>query len=422
MPARPASFFPAAFGVRRLAGSFLLVSVLGAPSAFAQDWAPQPVTALDGRFTLRGDATVTVGGDDTGYFNYTDYDHSTLHLVRFDATAALRAGEHFTFLTELRAEGDSLHGEWLGAVYAAFVRYRPWAARSFDVSGGRVPAAFGAYPGRSYSTDNLLIGSPLAFQYLTAVRSDAVPADADQLALMRGRGWLVEYPIGDQTPATGLPVVSLAGYDSGILVRAGSTSARVQSLFSVTAGTLGYPSIDHNGSPQFAGRLVVRPAIGLVLGASAASGHFLEQSVIDLLPTLQQHQRFPQRAWGADAEYSRAYWLVRAEVVASDWRLPVLGAPFIDRPLGSVAWYAEGRYKIVPGLYAAARYDRMTFDDIQTSLGKVTWDARVSRVEAGVGYSLARWLLIKATIQHNSRDGGRVQTLTLPALQAVLWF
>ena len=109
-------------------------------------------------------------------------------------------------------------------------------------------------------------------------------------------------------------------------------------------------------------------------------------------------------------------------MVATDWRLPVLGVPFIDRPLGSVAWYAEGRYNIVPGLYAAARYDRMTFDDIQTSLGQVTWDARISRVEAGVGYRFARWLLIKATIQHNSRDGGRVRTSTLPALQAVLWF
>ena len=46
----------------------------------------------------------------------------------------------------------------------------------------------------------------------------------------------------------------------------------------------------------------------------------------------------------------------------------------------------------------------------------------MSRVEAGVGYSLARWLLIKASIQHNTRDGGRVTALTLPALQAVLWF
>ena len=422
MPARPASFFPAAFGVRRLAGSLLLVSVLAAPSASAQDWAPQPVTALDGRFTLRGDATVTVGGDDTGYFNYTDYDHSTLHLVRFDATAALRAGEHFTFLTELRTEGDSVHGEWLGAVYAAFVRYRPWTTRSFDVSAGRVPAAFGAYPSRSYSSDNLVIGTPLAYQYLTAVRSDAIPANADQLAAMRGRGWLAEYPIGDPTPATGLPIVSLAGYSTGVLVRAGTLRDRVQGLLSVTAGTLGHPDIDHNGAPQVAGRLVVSPAIGFVLGASVASGHFLDQAVIDLLPPSQHDRGFSQRAWGADAEYSRDYWLVRAEVVASDWRLPRLDAPFIDHPLGTVGWYAEGRYKIAPGLYAAARYDRMTFSDVQTSLGETSWDAPVSRVEAGVGYNLARWLLVKATIQHNNRDGGRVRALTLPSLQAVLWF
>ena len=231
-----------------------------------QEWTPQPITGLDGRFTLRGDATVTIGTDDTGYFNYTDYDHTTLHLVRFDATAALRAGDHVTFLTELRAEGDSLHGEWLGAVYAAFVRYRPWTARPIDVSAGRVPTAFGAYTARSYATDNLLIGTPLAYQYLTAIRSDAIPANADQLAAMRGRGWLVEYPIGSQTLATGLPLVSLSGYDTGLLVQAGGVRDRVQGLASVTAGTLGSPGIDHNGSPQVAGRLVVRPAIGLVLG------------------------------------------------------------------------------------------------------------------------------------------------------------
>ena len=421
MPARPASF-PAACGLRRLAGSFLLVWLVCVARVSGQEWTPQPITGLDGRFTLRGDATATIGTDDTGYFNYTDYDHTTLHLVRFDATAALRAGDHVTFLTELRAEGDSLHGEWLGAVYAAFVRYRPWTARPIDLSAGLVPTAFGAYTARSYATDNLLIGTPLAYQYLTAIRSDAIPANADQLAAMRGRGWLVEYPIGSHTLATGLPLVSLSGYDTGLLVQAGGVRGRVQGLASVTAGTLGSPGIDHNGSPQVAGRLVVRPAIGLVLGASAASGHFLEQSVADLLPPAQQHRRYPQRAWGADAEYSREYWLVRAEVVASDWRLPVIDQPVIDRPLGSIAWYAEGRYKIVPGLYAAARYDRMTFSDIQTSLGKTTWDAPVSRVEAGVGYSLTRWLLIKATIQHNTRDTARVPALTLPSLQAVLWF
>jgi hypothetical protein len=214
----------------------------------------------------------------------------------------------------------------------------------------------------------------------------------------------------------------MAGYDSGFLVRGGTDRDRIQGLVSITAGTLGHPDIDHNGSPQLAGRVVVRPAIGWVLGASVASGAFLDQAVIDLLPASQRHSRFAQRTWGADAEYSRDYWLVRGEVVANDWRLPMLDAPFIEHPLATVAWYAEGRYKIAPGLYAAARYDRMTFNDIQTSAGTTSWDAPVSRVEAGIGFNLARWLLVKATIQHNTRDGGRVQARTLPSVQAVLWF
>ena len=101
---------------------------------------------------------------------------------------------------------------------------------------------------------------------------------------MRGRGWLVEYPIGDQTPATGLPLVSLAGLRHRTARAGWHTRDRVQGCSSVTAGTLGHPDIDHNGSPQVAGRFVVRPTIGLVLGASVASGQFLDQSVVDLLP------------------------------------------------------------------------------------------------------------------------------------------
>ena len=131
MPARPASFLRAAYGFRRLAGSLLLVSLVGLTRVSAQEWTPQPVTALDGRFTLRGDATVTIGTDDTGYFNYTDYDHTTLHLVRFDATAALRAGDHVTFLTELRAEGDScmVNGSARSTRHS-FATGRGWPVRS----------------------------------------------------------------------------------------------------------------------------------------------------------------------------------------------------------------------------------------------------------------------------------------------------
>ena len=35
-------------------------------------------------------------------------------------------------------------------------------------------------------------------------------------------------------------------------------------------------------------------------------------------------QQYRQRAFGADVELSRGYWLVRTELVTTDWRLPAL--------------------------------------------------------------------------------------------------
>ena len=53
-----------------------------------------------------------------------------------------------------------------------------------------MPPTFGAFARRTYATDNPLIGYPLAYQYLTSLRPDALPANADELLRMRGRGWL----------------------------------------------------------------------------------------------------------------------------------------------------------------------------------------------------------------------------------------
>src|SRR5437660_527842 len=61
---------------------------------------------------------------------------------------------------------------------------------AFDIQLGRVPPTFGAFPRRAYSTDNPFIGYPLAYQYLTSLRADALPANADELLQMRARGWL----------------------------------------------------------------------------------------------------------------------------------------------------------------------------------------------------------------------------------------
>jgi len=131
---------------------------------------------------------------------------------------------------------------------------------------------------------------------------------------------------------------------------------------------------------------------------------------------------FTQTAWGGDIEYSRDYYLVRFETILSDWTVPVVRAPVIDVPLRALATSVEGRYKIAPGLYAAARLDHLGFSEVTGAVTRGTWDAPVTRLEVGGGYSIQRNLIFKFSYQHNTRDGGRVRMLNLAAAQLVFWF
>jgi len=82
----------------------------------------------------------------------------------------------------------------------------------------------------------------------------------------------------------------------------------------------------------------------------------------------------------------------------------------------------------MPGLYVAARLDRLIFSDVTGTTQTLPWDAPVERIEVGAGYSIQRNLLLKASFQHNSRDltGGAspfaVPSAQLGAVQLVYWF
>jgi hypothetical protein len=310
--------------------------------------------------------------------------------------------------------------------YALYLRIRPWAAHDFDVQVGRVPPTFGAFARRAYPSDNPLVGYPLAYQYLTSLRADALPVSADELLRKRSLGWLVRYSVGDVAAAPGVPLVTAFKWDTGIQAHAGV--GVVSATASVTAGTVSAPRFhDDNNGRQVAGRVELRPIAGLIAGTSLARGPFVSQSAAWAATGDGHTEDLTQSAWGTDVEYSRGYYLLRFESIVSAWQLPLVStAPqqaTLDAPLRAISTSFEGRYKLRPGLYAAARYDRLTFSDVVASNETAPWDAPVSRAEVGLGYSLQRNVLVKVSFQHNARDGGVLpRHANLGAAQVVFWF
>jgi hypothetical protein len=385
----------------------------------AQTLPSEPISIASGHLVVSGDVSGTVGTADPGFFNYTDYNHSALRLFRVDVSATVNAGDHFAVLGEVRAENlDQL------SPYALFLRVKPWTAHDITIQLGRVPPTFGAFARRTYPSDNPLIGYPLAYQYLTSLRTDSLPADADDLMRRRGRGWLDRFTIGDQTLEHGIPLVTAFRWDTGVQVHARTANGVVNGTAAVTAGTLSNPLFhDDNAGRQLAARMEFRPVAGLIVGASGARGPFVSAAAAAAAVGEGHDREFTQTAWGADIEYSRGYVLLRFETIVSEWRLPVVREPALSVPLRAVSSSAEGRYKLAPGLYVAGRLDHLGFNDLHATTTTAPWDAPVTRAEAGVGFSIQRNLLLKVSYQYNTRDGGpleRVEPQT--AAQLVFWF
>jgi hypothetical protein len=380
--------------------------------AAAQTLPAGPIRAFDGRLTVGGEVVATIGTtDDEAYFNYTDYERNALRMLRLSLSGAWRPWERVELVGELRSE-DFANVK----PYAAFVRVRPWMSRGIDIQAGRIPLTFGSFGRRVYGTDSPVVGYPLAYQYLTSLRANAVPQTAEDLLRMRARGWRSSFPVGAYYEGPGLPLVSSLRWDTGVQVRWATEILTVSGA--VTNGTLSNPRVsDDNGGKQWSGRVAITPVVGLVLGASAARGAWLSEEV----PQVRAGRNYAQTAFGADAEYSRGYWIVRGEFVWTQWALPYAAATSDGRHVRATGGWVEGRYRLTPRVFVAGRADRLSFSSIGAP-DPTPWEAGVRRLEGAAGYYFQRNLVGRLGVQGNWRDAGRVRDRTYVTGQLSYWF
>jgi hypothetical protein len=396
---------------RYTGGVLLLLWCLAAGGRVCAQGLPEgPVRALDGKVTVSGEVIAVAGSaDETAFFNYTDYEHNALRMTRFGVSGLYRPASWLAFAGEVRSE-DMDHP----TAYAAYARIQPWKTRDINIQAGLIPPTFGAFGRRAYGTSNPVIGYPLAYQYLTSLRTDAVPATADDVLRMRARGWRSSFPVGSTATGPGVPLVSAFQWDTGVQVD--WKTAKVGAAAAVTTGTLSRPRIsDDNSGKQLSGRVAVTPIVGLIIGASAARGAWLSRSVApDSAPQ--------QRSFGADIEYSRDHWILRSEMIWTQWGFPAPLAPGGASTLDALGTWVEGRYRLTPRIFVAARADRLGFSDLAGTAAILPWDAPVKRLEWGAGYYVQRNLVLRATAQQNWRDGGRVTHRTYLSGQLAYWF
>lgn len=391
----------------------VLLTFLAAVSpAWAQSADPESAPPPPPRVSVGGEITATYGSDDPGFFNYATYDYSPFRNTRVVLDASAAPFRRVDVLAQVRVDGTSY-----AQVSALYLRVRPWLGRMVDVQAGRIPPTFGLLGRAGYGGQEPFVGRPLAYGYLTSLRVDALPATVSQLLVMRGRGWLSSFPLGNTTPDRGLPLIDSDRWDTGAQLRI--QAGAVEGWASVTAGSLGDPRLrDNNGRRQVASRVMVRPSPALTFGASAARGGYLSRSLNPVLGG-RRADDFDQRALGADMTAEAGRWRLRGEVLQAWWTSPIAGA----RDLSSVAVWGDLRVRVHPGVDLAVRGDRLGFSNVTAASGATPWEAPVTRLETAMSALLRRHLRAKIAYQRNRRPlGGRVRHDTLVVGQLGVWF
>jgi hypothetical protein len=381
-----------------------------------------PLNLFGGRLAVSGSASVSMApSDDRAYYNLTDYDSDLLRAAQLSLQASLRLSRRAEVVVDV--DGTSPIDRWRWDVYvsALHLAFSPDARQRVTIRAGVLDPPFGAFLRRSYASGNLLIGYPLAYHYATTVRTDAFPASADELLRRRAFGAVVGYSTGDSSRAPGLPLVNPFGWNAGVQVEAGPPPIRTSLALTRggVAARLGHAAPD---GWTATGRVESRPSPGLVLGASVTRGGLVSREWRALAETAVANRSPRETAVSVDAEYSWGYWLLRGEAIANRRTLPAFHAPLLADPLWTTWVGAEARYKLFPGMYLAARAERLSFGTVSGTTVTDTWDANVTRVEAGGGYALGRNTLLKASFQRSSRDSRYYPRQQLVSAQVVLWF
>lgn len=399
-----------------LAGACLLSCLWPRPARAQDDDAYSP--DQERRVAVGGDIGVFIAPPDPRtYFNYTSYDEDALRTARLQLYGEWHLQSTLSIVGEVRTENTQ--GITAAALY---LRWRPAAVRDLQIQIGRIPPVVGVFARHAYGRDNIVLGLPLAYQYLTSLRPDALPASVSDLLAMRGRGWQPAYPIGSASVRTGLPLVASSTWDTG--AEANWSRAWLDLSGAVTLGSPAAPVVlDTNRDLMWSGRAAAKLPAGVTIGLSAARAGWIDDDVLKLTPGFRSTPH-AQTLVGADAELGVGHWLVRAEWLRSGFDMPFVDDPTPTPRLTAQSAFVETRLRVHPRVQIGLRVDRLMFGDvIDPSTGEPTsWDANVDRIEGTVGLRLSRSLEVRAGWQENWRRAAHTQTRGIPMAGLLYWF
>ncbi len=302
---------------------------------------------------------------------------------------------------ELHVQSILHEGAWGLRADGAYAMWTPWEGRDLSLEAGKIPWLIGTYAPRAYSDRNWLVGTPLLYQYRTALPWAELLTNTDDLVANAGIAQR-------DREATFLPVVDERWWDTGAACLA--SFAPWEFAAGIIQGSPSWPTPGTDNTPgsSVLGRIGVVPVAGVRAGVSAADGTWMPEFVSYGLPTGRDVRDYHESTLMADLELARGLFEARGEYAFRRWQTAYTG------DLRVRAGYAEARWTHSSGAWLALRGEAMRFSDVATTTAALRpWDDPVDRWEGVVGYRVTHEVRAKAGVQRTVRQpfgAGRERT------------
>jgi len=279
----------------------------------------------------------------------------------------------------------------------------------FNLQAGKFDLPFGNLGERRFPRRNFLYGLPSIYEYRMALPDHFSPGS--------------DYAVNTERDVTanagqgrGMRLLDLGMYHPGAMVF-GSVGI-LDYAFAVTTGTVSttsYSSDNYNSDLGKVARLALTPLTGLTIGGAYAWGAYMQAGYP--LPGNEDINTYQEKAMEVDIEFSRGYGVLYGEAVYSSFDAPV-GAD--DQAFKVLGYYVEGKYTIVPRLYAALRVSGLEFGKALLGGTMQPWDYSLVEWEGGLGFFIDRDVLLKAVRRETRTRGGSQPKDNLTVLQLVV--
>ncbi len=330
--------------------------------------------------------------------------------VRFSGQATLLASLQLTSRLFAFYEGRLSHVEGLNhhdpvlrltrttGILQGYIRYSTPLPSGLNLQAGKFGHPFGQFLMRNYADQNPLLGFPLMYSYRSTIRSNALPRSAyDFLAWQwRPQNAQAGYGYGGGPAGGWLPLINFS-YPTGVMAFGNVTHADYR--FALVNSSLANPlNPGRPGQqPQWVagGGLTAGPR--LRLGASYASGPYMDSSVRSRLPAGTEWSDFTQRALGFDLQLTLRHLEFQGEALFTNFAVPN-----ISQRLGATGYFLEIKHTISPRLFAAARWNQIYFDRFRSGFSnglRPRFDYNRESLELGFGFLLSESLLLKGSYQ-----------------------